>query len=447
MQAQIAAIWRIEGARVIGAVARVVRDIGLAEDLAQDALVQALEHWPGAGLPAEPAAWLMTVAKRRAIDHLRAQALHTAKEGELAQELATLGLDHAPDFAPALHDALDARDRIDDDALRLIFTTCHPVLGPEARAALALKVLAGLTTAEIARAFLTQEATIAQRIVRAKRTLAAAKVGFEQPPAPERAARLASVLEVVYLIFNEGHTATDGPDWLRPALCNEAQRLARQLAALMPNESEVWGLLALLELSAARLPARRDVHGRPILLLEQDRTRWDRLMIRRGLDALDHVSVPGPYALQAQIAACHARAARPGDTDWRRIAALYDGLAQIAPSPVIALNQAVAIGMVNEPGYGPAVALELLNTLAGEQTLQGYPWLHGARADLLERLGRHGDARNACQAALALTRNAADRALLQTRIARLNAYLVSADADVSDSESVNIFCIKAKKRS
>jgi len=441
VQEQIAAIWRIEAARLVGAVARVVRDIGLAEDLAQDALVQALERWPRDGLPEQPAAWLMTVAKRRAIDHLRAQALHAGKREELARELATLGLDHEADFAPAL---LDARERIDDDQLRLIFTACHPVLGPEARAALALKVLAGLSTTEIARAFLAQESTIAQRIVRAKRTLAAAGVGFEQPLAAERQARLASVLEVVYLIFNEGHAATDGPDWLRPALCDEALRLARQLAALMPDESEVLGLLALLELTAARLPARRDAKGRPVLLLEQDRTRWDRLLIHRGLETLERVHEPGAYGLQARIAACHARAVRAEDTDWLRIVALYDALAQIAPSPVVALNQAIAISMVrDQPGYGPAAALDLLDGLAQEKTLRAYPWLHGARADVLERLGRFTDARQACEAALALTRNAADRELLAARVERLDAYLASASAAASD----NIFCINAKKRS
>jgi len=438
--AQIAALWRIEAARIVGALARVVRDVGQAEDLAQDALVEALERWPRDGLPERPAAWLMAVAKRRAIDALRARTRHAELDEDFARELATLGLDRSEDFAPAL---LDARERIADDQLRLIFTACHPLLAPDARAALALKVLAGLSTAEIARAFLAEDATIAQRIVRAKRTLAAAGVGFEQPAPAARAARLASVLEVVYLIFNEGHTASTGPALTRPALCDEALRLARQLAALMPGDAEAWGLLALLELSAARLPARHDAAGRPVLLLEQDRSRWDRLLIRRGLDALAHAKAPGFYALQARIAACHAQARRAEDTDWLRIVALYDGLAQLAPSPVVALNQAMAISRVDAPGYGPAVALELLDQLAGEPALRGYAWLHGARADLLERLGRPDAAREAYAAALALTRNEVERAQLEARIA----YLASAACAESSAASANIFCISAKKRS
>jgi len=444
MHERITALWRIEGPRIIGALARMLRDVGLAEDLAQDALVQALEHWPTAGLPANPAAWLTAVAKRRAIDHLRAQALHADKEAEFAQELATLGLDHAADFAPAVLAELDSREQIADDQLRLIFIACHPLLKPEARAALALKLLAGLSTAEIARAFLTQEVTIAQRIVRAKRTLSAAGVPFELPRGPERRGRLDSVLEVVYLIFNEGHAATGGADWMRPALCEEALRLARQIAALMPEESEAWGLLALLELSAARLPARRDAQGRPVLLMDQDRSRWDRLLIRRGLEALAQAHRPGPYTLQARIAACHARAHRGEDTDWAAIVALYDGLAQIAPSPVIALNQAVAISMSNEPGCGPAAALELLDELAQEKALGGYPWLHSARADVLQRLGRREEALAAFQRALALSRNQGDRALLQQRVDYLSAATLAPSEELA---STNIACIRAKKRS
>ena len=441
MHERITALWRIEGPRIIGALARMLRDVGLAEDLAQDALVQALEHWPSKGLPDKPAAWLMAVAKRRAIDHLRAQVLHADKQAEFAQELATLGLDHAADFAPSL---LESREQIADDQLRLIFIACHPLLKPEARAALALKLLAGLSTAEIARAFLTQEATIAQRIVRAKRTLSAAGVPFEQPRGPERRPRLASVLEVVYLIFNEGHAASGGADWVRPALCEEALRLARQIAALMPDESEAWGLLALLELSSARLPARCDARGRPVLLLEQDRSRWDRLLIRRGLEALSNAGHVGPYALQAQIAACHARAHRGEDTDWLRIVALYDGLAQVAPSPVVALNQAVAISMCTEPGYGPAVALELIDALTQEKVLAGYPWLHSARADVLQRLDRLEEALAAFRQALDLSRNEGDRALLLQRIAYLSAATLAPSVEAA---STNIVCIKAKKRS
>ena len=426
--AQCAALWRIEAPRLIGALARKLRDLGEAEDLAQDALEQALKVWPVQGLPDNPAAWLMAVAQRRAIDQLRARKLHADKEEEFARELETLGLDRVP--------PPQEREEIADDQLRLIFTACHPLLSPESRAALALKVLAGLSNAEIARAFLTQESTIAQRIVRAKRLLAEARVPFEQPRAEERRERLASVLEVVYLIFNEGHAATAGSDWMRPALCEEAQRLARQLVALMPDEDEVLGLAALIELNTARLPARLDAEGRPVLLMNQDRRRWDRGAIRRGTELLALIRQPGPYSLQARIAAVHARALRAEDTDWIAIASLYEGLARISPSPVVALNQAVAIGMASGPGYGPDVALTLLDALAGEKLLAAYPWLRSARGDMLERLGRFQEAHDAFIRARDMSRNAADAQLLDERVSSLVSAL-----------STNIVCISAKKRS
>ena len=435
--ARIEALWRIEAPRLIGALARKLRDLGEAEDLAQDALEQALKTWPVQGLPNNPAAWLMAVAQRRAIDRLRARKLHAEKEEEFGRELETLGLDHTPD---ALASPDDSREQIADDQLRLIFTACHPLLSPEARAALALKVLAGLSNAEIARAFLTQEATIAQRIVRAKRLLAEARVPFEHPMGEERRARLGSVLEVVYLIFNEGHAATAGGDWMRPALCEEALRLARQLVALMPLEDEVMGLAALLELNASRLPARLDAEGRPVLLMDQDRKRWDRGAIRRGMALLAQVRQPGAYSLQARISAVHARAVHAEDTDWIAIAALYDGLSQLSPSPVVALNQAVAIGMASGPGYGPEAALRLLNALAGEKLLADYPWLHSARGEMLERLGDFSEARAAFIRARDLSRNAADRQLLDERASSLLSLAASA-------ESTNIVCINAKKRS
>ncbi|QPF71508.1 RNA polymerase sigma factor [Roseateles sp. DAIF2] len=407
----IEAVWRIEAAKIIAAVARITRDVGLAEELAQDALVAALEHWPEKGLPDNPAAWLMTTAKNRALDQHRAHVLHARKEEELGQEMATLQIDHTPDFV----DALDAarQDDIGDDLLSLIFTACHPVLSTEARVALTLRLLGGLSTDEIARAFLASEATIAQRIVRAKRSLKDAGVPFEVPRGEARAERLASVLEVVYLIFNEGYAATAGDDWMRADLCEEALRLARVLAGLAPEEGEVQGLVALLEIQASRQHARTDAEGKPVLLLEQDRSRWDPLLIRRGLAALARTegSERGPYALQAAIAACHARAKRAEDTDWAGIVALYDALYRLMPSPVVALNRAVAVGMA----YGPAAALALVDELGGDKQLQGYHWLPSVRGDLLLKLGRGAEARDEFERAAQMTRNARERALLMAR--------------------------------
>lgn len=409
----IEAVWRIESARVIAHVTRFVRDVGVAEELAQDALVAALEHWPREGVPERPGAWLMTTAKRRALDRLRQEALHARKRDAHGLELDALGSHVVPDFV----DALDAarEDDIGDDLLRLIFIACHPVLSTEARVALTLRLLGGLTTGEIARAFLTPEPTIAQRIVRAKRTLSAARVPFEVPPADARAARLASVLAVIYLIFNEGYAATAGDDWTRPALCDEALRLVRVLVGLVPDESEAHGLAALLELQASRLPARADAQGRPVLLADQDRGRWDPLLIRRGLASLARAEAlggaRGPYALQAALAACHARAPSVAETDWARIVALYDTLAQVAPSPVVELNRAVAIGML----AGPAAALTLVDALADDPALARYPWLPSVRGDLLARLGRHAEAREAFLRAAELTGNARERALLLAR--------------------------------
>lgn len=417
----IEAVWRIEAARIIAGVARLTRDIGRAEELAQDALVAALEHWPAEGLPDKPGAWLMATAKNRALDHLRALALHARKHEELGLDLEAQEAHVVPDFV----DALDARraDDIGDDLLRLIFTTCHPVLSAEARVALALRLLGGLGTDEIARACLVPEPTIAQRIVRAKRTLAKARVPFELPAPAQRAERLGSVLEVIYLIFNEGYAATAGDHWMRPALCDEALRLARVLAGLMPQESEVHGLAALLEIQASRAHARVDAQGRPVLLLEQDRGRWDRLLMRRGLAALEWAEATridgalGPYALQAAIAACHARAARAEDTDWPRIVAVYDQLLQRQPSPVVALNRAVAVGMAR----GPAEALELVDPLTDEPALARYPWLPAVRGDLLARLGRDAEAAAAFEQAAALTRNGRDRELMLARVEALRA--------------------------
>lgn len=409
----IEAVWRIEAASVIAGVARLVRDVGLAEELAQDALVAALERWPQTGVPDNPGAWLMTTAKNRARDRLRLDALHTRKHEQIGQELEALQADVEPDFV----DALDAarQDDIGDDLLRLVFTACHPLLSTEARVALTLRLLGGLTTAEIARAFLASESTIAQRIVRAKRTLSAANVPFEVPSAADRAPRLASVLEVIYLIFNEGYSATSGDDWMRPGLCDEALRLARILAELTPSEAEVHGLVALMELQASRLHARTDAEGRPVLLMEQDRRRWDPLLIRRGLAALDRADAlggaRGPYALQAGLAACHARARTPGETDWIRIVALYDALAQAAPSPVVALNRAVAIGMA----FGPQAGLDLADQLASEPALANYHWLPSVRADLLAKLGRKAEARAEFERAAGMTRNARERELLRAR--------------------------------
>ncbi len=411
----IAAIWHIESAKVVAHVARITRDLGLAEDCAQDALVAALEHWPELGIPERPGAWLMTAAKRRALDHLRHQKLATPRHEALGHEADLQHAIAAREFAEMVDARLD--DAIGDDLLRLMFTACHPVLAPEARSALTLRVMGGLSTAEIARAYLKPEPTIAQRIVRAKRSLAAAQVPFEIPPGDALQARLASVLEVLYLMFNEGYAATAGPHWTRPALCGEALRLARVLAGLMPQQSEVLGLQALMEIQSSRLDARVDASGAPVLLAEQDRRRWDHLLIRRGLDALAHAeALPGPlgpYALQAAIAACHARAARADDTDWPRIVALYDALLQTAPSPVIALNRAVAVAMA----LGPAAGLELVDALRTEPALAQYHLLPAVRGDLLMRLDCRPEARAEFERAAALAANASERALLLKRAA------------------------------
>lgn len=411
----IEAVWRIESAKVIAHVARVVRDVGLAEEIAQDALVAALERWPETGVPDNPGAWLMTTAKNRALDRLRLAALHARKHEELGADLDALEAHVVPDFV----DALDAarEDDIGDDLLRLVFTACHPVLSTDARVALTLRLLGGLTTDEIARGFLVAEPTIAQRIVRAKRTLAAAKVPFEVPHAEARALRLESVLEVIYLVFNEGYSATAGDDWMRPALCEEALRLGRILAQLMPETSEVHGLVALMEIQASRLHARVDAQGRPVLLADQDRSRWDALLIRRGLAALERAEALGgalgPYALQAALAACHVRARTVEETDWPQIVALYDALAQVAPSPVVELNRAVAVSMA----FGPAAGLEIVEQLADDPALASYPWLPGVQGDLLARLGRRDEARAAFERAAAMTRNRRDQEVLLARAA------------------------------
>ena len=412
----VEAVWRLEAPRIIGRAGRVLRDFSLAEEVAQDALLAALETWPRDGVPENPAAWLMTATQRRALDRLRYARLAAGKEDEIARELDFLH--EAASDAQA--EAVDARldDAIGDDLLRLIFTACHPLLPPEGRAALTLRVMGGLTTDEIARAYLKPEATIAQRIVRAKRTLAAVRIPFEVPRGPELHARLASVLEVIYLIFNEGYAATTGDDWLRPALCDEALRLGRVLAGLMPGESEVFGLVALMEIQASRFAARVSADGEPVLLLDQDRRRWDRLLIRRGLDALAHAESlagdrgSGPYTLQAGIAACHARAARSEETDWRRIVALYDALDQLAPSPVVRLNRAVAVA----EAYGPASALELVDALRNDPALQHYHLLPAVRGDLLMRLERLDEARAEFERAAQLTRNSREQALLMKRM-------------------------------
>ena len=409
----IEAVWRIESAKVIAVVARMVRDIGLAEELAQDALVAALEHWPEGGVPDNPGAWLTRTAKNRALDRLRQETLHARKHEELGADLEALQAHVEPDFVDALAEA--SEDDIGDDLLRLVFTACHPVLSTEGRVALTLRLLGGLATDEIARAFLVPEATIAQRIVRAKRSLAAANVPFEVPGAAERAPRLASVLEVIYLIFNEGYSATAGDDWMRPALCDEALRLGRVLAGLVPGESEVHGLVALMELQASRTHARVDAQGRPVLLLEQDRSRWDPLLIRRGLVALGRVDAlggsRGPYALQAALAACHAQARSAEATDWERIAALYGVLAAVAPSPVVELNRAVAVGMAR----GPQAGLDLVDALRDEPSLAHYHLLPTVRGDLLAKLGRADEARQEFRRAAAMTRNVAERRLLLER--------------------------------
>jgi RNA polymerase sigma factor (sigma-70 family) len=411
----IDAVWRIEQAKLIAGLARVVRDVGLAEELAQDALVSALEQWPKSGIPDKPGAWLMAAAKNRAIDRFRRAKLIERKHTELGHELETEGEGVTPDLDAALD------DDIGDDLLRLIFTACHPVLATESRVALTLRLLGGLTTEEIARAFLASEPTIAQRIVRAKRTLAGKRVPFEVPHGPERAQRLASVLEVLYLIFNEGYSATAGDAWIRPQLCEEALRLGRVLAGLAPKEPEVHGLVALMEIQASRFAARTGPSGEPILLLDQVRARWDQLLIRRGLAALaraeaeiaESAGAPGPYVLQAAIAACHARAATADATDWARIAALYERLAKVVPSPVVELNRAVAVAMSS----GPAAGLELIDTLTAEPSLKAYHLLPGVRGDLLHKVGRHDEARAEFERAAALTRNERERKLLLDRAA------------------------------
>lgn len=415
----IGAVWRIESARIVASVARLVRDLGLAEELAGDALVAALETWPASGVPDNPGAWLMRTAKNAALDRLRRDKLLREKLAQIGLDLEAQEAHVVPDFAPHIIDSLDAaRHGVDDDVLRLIFIACHPILSKEARLALTLKLVAGLSTHEIARAFLVPEPTIAQRIVRAKRSLGQAGIPFELPPPEELAGRLGSVLEVVYLVFNEGYTATQGEDWMRPALIEEALRLGRMLASLAPREPEAHGLIALMELQASRAKARVDGAGRPVLLLEQDRARWDGILIRRGLAALARAGQPGgeagPYALQAAIAACHARARTAQETDWERIAALYGELARVTPSPVVELNRAVAVGMAE----GPAAGLALVDALAGDDALRGYQWLPSVRGDLLDKLGRREEARAEFLRAAAMTTNARERALLEERANR-----------------------------
>jgi RNA polymerase sigma-70 factor (ECF subfamily) len=407
----IDAVWRIESARLIAGLARIVRDVGLAEDLAQEALVAALEQWPESGVPDKPGAWLMGTAKHRAIDRLRRAEVHERKTRELGLEIEIRGEVESPDLEA------DIDDPFEDDLPRLIFTTCHPVLSTDARVALTLRLLAGLTTREIARAYLVSEATVAQRIVRAKRTLSEARVPFEVPERGELAGRLASVLEVIYLVFNEGYAATAGDDWIRPELIEEALRLGRILAELLPSEPEVHGLVALMELHASRSRARIGPSGEAILLLDQDRSRWDWLLVGRGLAALDRAQSTGgalgPYTLQAAIGACHARARIADDTDWERIVALYDGLAQLLPSPVVELNRAVAVGMA----FGPKAGLELVDALTSEPALRGYHLLPTARGDLLAKLGRDDEARVEFDRAASLTQNARERAVLLQRMA------------------------------
>jgi len=404
----ITAVWRIESPRLIAGLARITRDVGLAEDLAQDALVAALEQWPDSGIPEKPAAWLMTTAKNRAIDLKRRAAMSERKHKTIGREADERGLS-APDY----DDVLD--NDIGDDLLRLIFTAAHPALPPEARTALTLRLLGGLTTGEIARAFLVSESTIAQRIVRAKRALTEKKVPYEVPRGRELGARLASVLEVIYLIFNEGYTATAGDDWLRPALCEDALRLGRVLAGLMPGEAEVHGLVALMEIQASRTHARTGPSGEPILLLEQDRSHWDRMAITRGLAALERTEslrdIRGEYTLQAAIAACHARALTADETDWRRIASLYDELARLVPTAVVELNRAVAIGMA----YGPAAGLELVDEIVQSGALGGYHLLSAVRGDLLEKLKRFDEARAEFERSAELTRNEREKNLLLER--------------------------------
>ncbi len=404
----IDAVWRIESPRLIAGLMRMVRDVGVAEDLAQDALVAALEQWPQSGIPDNPGAWLMATAKHRAIDRFRRNTRLERKLDEFGRELASKEM-----AVPDLVSALD--DEVGDDLLRLVFISCHPVLSREAQVALTLRLLGGLSTGEIARAFLVPESTIAQRIVRAKRTLSEARVAFEVPRGSELAERLSPVLEVIYLVFNEGYSATSGDDWLRPALCEDALRLGRILAECVPEQAEVHGLVALMEIQASRSRARVGPGGEPILLLDQNRAQWDQLLIRRGLAALERVerlgTVPGPYAIQAAIAACHARALTPDDTDWPRIASLYAALAHLTPSPIVELNRAVAVGMA----FGPQAGLALVDELTSDPSLKNYHLLPSVRGDLLARLDRWDEARAEFEAAAALTRNARERILLLER--------------------------------
>jgi RNA polymerase sigma factor (sigma-70 family) len=423
VRAQVAAVWRLESPRIVAAVARVVRDLGLAEELAQDALVAALERWPRDGVPDRPGAWLLTTARHAALDRLRHESMATRRHEELAADRQALGADLAPDVAEQV--AARQGDDIGDDLLRLVFTACHPLLSADARVALTLKVVCGMSTREIARACLATEATVAQRLVRAQRTLAEAGVPFEVPQGPARAPRLASVLEVVYLVFNEGYAASSGGPWLRPALVQEALRLARQLVAIAGDEPEVLGLAALLELQAARMPARHDAAGRPVLLDHQDRARWDRLLLRRGLalqaaaraQALRLGLAEGAYALQAAIAAEHGRASTAEQTDWAAIASHYARLAEVWPSPVVQLNRAVAMSRV--PGADLSAALALVDALASHPRMAGYPWLPSVRGDLLERLQRPAEARSAFEEAARRAGNDDDRALMAARVAAL----------------------------
>jgi RNA polymerase sigma-70 factor (ECF subfamily) len=405
----IDAVWRIESAKLIAGLTRIVRDVGLAEDLAQDALLAALEQWPKSGVPDNPGAWLMAIGKRRAIDVMRRGPMMDRKHAEIGHELESRQESPEPELAEALD------DHVGDDLLRLVFIACHPVLSTEARVALTLRLLGGLTTDEIARAFLAPESTIAQRIVRAKRTLSDKKVPFEVPRGGELAARVSSVLEVLYLIFNEGYSATSGEDWVRPNLCQDALRLGRIVAELAPNEPEVHGLVALMEIQASRLRARVGPSGEPIVLLDQNRAKWDRVLIQRGLAALQRAESlggsRGPFALQAAIAACHARARTADETDWVRIASLYQALAQVTPSPIVELNRAVAISMA----YGPAEGLKLVDTLISEPSLAHYHLLPSVRGDFLRKLGRFDEARVELERAASLTRNARERELLLDR--------------------------------
>ncbi|HET8830485.1 MAG TPA: RNA polymerase sigma factor, partial [Casimicrobiaceae bacterium] len=407
----IDAVWRIESAKLIAGLTRIVHDVGLAEDLAQDALVAALERWPETGVPDNPGAWLMATAKHRAIDALRRSKLVERKHEQVGYELETQQESAVPDLDAAIDET------VGDDLLRLVFISCHPILSVEARVALTLRLLGGLTTEEIARAFLVPESTVAQRIVRAKRTLSDAHVPFEVPRGADLAARLSAVLKVIYLVFNEGYSATAGDDWVRPALCEDALRLGRILAGLMPAEPEVHGLVALMEIQASRLRARVGPSGEPVLLLDQDRARWDQLLIRRGLAALDRAeqlaAARGPYTLQAAIAACHARAHLADETDWSRIATLYESLAELEPSPVVELNRAVAVAMAR----GPAAGLEIVDVLMAESSLDGYHLLPSVRGDFLKKLGRLDEARVEFERAASLTRNARERELLLDRAA------------------------------